>query len=129
MNRCTPIACAAALAVLDVIAEEDLLARADAMGAAIRTRLEAMSRRNDLQPIGNIRGPGAMIAFDMLDPATRASVLAGGAKPVTVKALDEGLILLGCGTAGETIRILVPLTAPDAVLHEGLDALERALAA
>jgi len=125
----SPIACAAALAVLDVIEEEDLLGRANAMGAVIRTRLEAMRQRNDLQPIGNIRGPGAMIAFDMLDPSTRASVLPGGAKPVTERALGEGLILLGCGTAGETIRILVPLTASDAVLNEGLDALERALAA
>ena len=120
-----PIACAAALAVLDVIAEEDLMRRADEQGARIRTRLQAMSQRNDLVPIANIRGPGAMIGFDIL--SARGEPDGAEAKAVTVRALTRGLILLSCGVYGETIRLLAPLTASDAILDEGLDILEAAL--
>ncbi len=121
-----PIACAAALAVLDVIAEEKLMERADAQGARIRGRLAAMSQRNDLVPIANIRGPGAMIGFDIL--RSRDGEPDGAeAKAVTVRALTKGLILLSCGVYGETIRLLAPLTASDEVLDQGLDILEAAL--
>jgi 4-aminobutyrate aminotransferase/(S)-3-amino-2-methylpropionate transaminase len=121
-----PIACAAALAVLDVIAEEGLMARADAQGARIRARLAAMSQRNDLVPIANIRGPGAMIGFDILrSPGGEPD--GAEAKAVTARALNKGLILLSCGVYGETIRLLAPLTTPDVVLDEGLDILEASL--
>jgi 4-aminobutyrate aminotransferase / (S)-3-amino-2-methylpropionate transaminase / 5-aminovalerate transaminase len=120
-----PIACAAALAVLDVIAEENLMQRADAQGARIRGRLGAMSQRNDLVPIANIRGPGAMIGFDILTPGGEPD--GAEAKAVTVRALNRGLILLSCGVFGETIRLLAPLTASDSILDEGLDILEAAL--
>jgi 4-aminobutyrate aminotransferase/(S)-3-amino-2-methylpropionate transaminase len=121
-----PIACAAALAVLDVIAEEDLMRRADEQGARIRARLQAMSQRNDLVPIANIRGPGAMVGFDILR-APGGEPDGAEAKAVTVRALTKGLILLSCGVYGETIRLLAPLTASDAILDEGLDILEAAL--
>jgi 4-aminobutyrate aminotransferase/(S)-3-amino-2-methylpropionate transaminase len=121
-----PIACAAALAVLDVIAEEKLMERADAQGARIRGRLAAMSQRNDLVPIANIRGPGAMIGFDILG-ARDGEPDGAEAKAVTVRALSKGLILLSCGVYGETIRLLAPLTASDVILDEGLDILEAAL--
>jgi 4-aminobutyrate aminotransferase/(S)-3-amino-2-methylpropionate transaminase len=121
-----PIACAAALAVLDVIAEEKLMERADAQGARMRGRLEAMSQRNGLVPIANIRGPGAMIGFDILR-ARGGEPDGAEAKAVTVRALSKGLILLSCGVYGETIRLLAPLTASDVVLDEGLDILEAAL--
>ena len=121
-----PIACAAALAVLDVIAEENLMARADAQGARIRGRLQAMSQRNDLVPIANIRGPGAMVGFDILS-ARGGEPDGAEAKAVTARALSKGLILLSCGVYGETIRLLAPLTTPDAILDEGLDILEAAL--
>ncbi|MGB3319976.1 MAG: 4-aminobutyrate--2-oxoglutarate transaminase, partial [Sphingopyxis granuli] len=62
----SPVACAAALAVLDVIEEEGLVARANAIGERLRTTLEAFAARNDLLPIGHVRGPGAMVAFDLL---------------------------------------------------------------
>jgi len=121
-----PLACAAALAVLDVIEAEGLLGRAQTIGGRLRTRLVEMSERNDLVRIGAVRGPGAMVAFDVLDAA-------GGADPAAVKrllsrALEEGLIVLSCGQHGQTIRLLPPLTISDAVLEEGLAALERALA-
>ena len=122
-----PIACAAALAVLDVIAEEDLMRRADEQGARIRARLQAMSQRNDLVPIANIRGPGAMVGFDIMRARGANEPDGAEAKAVTVRALTKGLILLSCGVDGETIRLLAPLTASDAILDEGLDILEAAL--
>lgn len=124
----SPIGCAAALAVLDVIEEEKLLARADALGERLKTRLEAMSKRNDLLPIAAIRGPGAMVAFDIVKARGGHDPDGAGAKQVTARALAEGLVLLSCGIHGETIRLLMPLTASDALVDEGMDCLERALA-
>lgn len=122
----SPIGCAAALAVLDIIEDEQLLARADVIGARLRNRIAAFAQRNDLVPIANLRGPGAMIAFDIVDDQGRPD--GAQAKKVCARALAGGLVLLSCGQAGQAIRILVPLTASDAVIDEGLDAMERALA-
>jgi 4-aminobutyrate aminotransferase/(S)-3-amino-2-methylpropionate transaminase len=123
----SPVSCAAALAVLDVIEEEKLLARADAIGARLRERLAQASRRNDLAPIAQVRGPGAMIAFDLVKTRGGNEPDPDMAKKVTARALESGLVLLSCGIYGETIRILVPLTASDALIGEGLDILETAL--
>ena len=122
-----PIACAAALAVLDVIADEKLMARAEAQGERIKGRLQAMSRRNDLVPIAGIRGPGAMVGFDIVREGGGGEPDGAEAKAVTVRALQKGLLLLSCGVHGETIRLLAPLTTPDAILDEGLDILEASL--
>jgi len=122
-----PIACAAALAVLDVIADEKLMARAEAQGERIKGRLQAMSRRNDLVPIAGIRGPGAMVGFDIVRERGGGEPDGAEAKAVTVRALQKGLLLLSCGVHGETIRLLAPLTTPDAILDEGLDILEASL--
>ena len=122
-----PIACAAALAVLDVIVDEQLMARADAQGERIKGRLQAMSRRNDLVPIAGIRGPGAMVGFDIVRERGGGEPDGAEAKAVTVRALQKGLLLLSCGVHGETIRLLAPLTTPDAILDEGLDILEASL--
>ena len=122
-----PIACAAALAVLDVIADEKLMARAEAQGERIKGRLQAMSRRNYLVPIAGIRGPGAMVGFDIVRERGGGEPDGAEAKAVTVRALQKGLLLLSCGVHGETIRLLAPLTTPDAILDEGLDILEASL--
>jgi 4-aminobutyrate aminotransferase / (S)-3-amino-2-methylpropionate transaminase / 5-aminovalerate transaminase len=122
-----PVACAAALAVLDVIEEEKLIDRANHIGAKLKSRLNTISRRNNTVPISAIRGPGAMVAFDVVatrgtdepDPDTTKKVLA--------KARAQGLIMLSCGVYGNAIRLLVPLTVSDAILDEGLDVLEQAL--
>ncbi len=124
-----PVACAAALAVLDVIAEEKLLERATAIGTAIKQRLQQWTARPDLLPIGDVRGPGAMVGFDLFTERGGTAPDAAAAKRVTARALEEGLILLSCGNLGNAIRILVPLTVQDAVLQEGLGRLEKALAA
>lgn len=125
----SPVACAAALAVLDVIEEEGLLARADLLGARTKARLKTFVGRNDLRPIAGIRGPGSMIAFDLVLTHGGHEPHGPAAKAVTTKALEHGLILLSCGVHGETIRLLYPLTMELAVLDEGLDRLEDALRA
>jgi 4-aminobutyrate aminotransferase/(S)-3-amino-2-methylpropionate transaminase len=123
----SPFACAAGLAVLDVIAEERLNDRAVVIGRSIIARLEQMARRNIFACIGDIRGLGAMVAMELVkdrdtrepDPAlTKAVVQSAGAK---------GLIVLPCGTYANVIRILVPLVVTDAVLDEGLGILESAM--
>jgi len=123
----SPVACAAALAVLDVIRDEKLLARADAIGERLKQRLNVIAKRNDTAPIAAIRGQGAMIAFDIVKSRGTHDPDGDAAKRVTTLALANGLVLLSCGIYGETIRILVPLTASDAIVDEGLDRLEKAL--
>ena len=122
----SPIGCAAALAVLDVIEDERLLERADLIGARIRSRLTDIARRNDVLTIANLRGLGAMIGFDLVNSAD-GKPDGAAAKEVAARALLDGLIVLTCGTHGETLRILVPLTITDGLLDEGLSILERAL--
>ncbi|ESQ82262.1 hypothetical protein AEAC466_18115 [Asticcacaulis sp. AC466] len=114
-----PLSCAASLAVLDVIEEENLVARATAIGERLRNRFTQWSQRNDLQPVTNIRGLGAMNAFDLPDATT--------VKTVIGKAFEAGLIQISCGVFGETLRFLPPLTISDALIDEGLDVLEGAL--
>jgi 4-aminobutyrate aminotransferase/(S)-3-amino-2-methylpropionate transaminase len=125
----SPLGCAAGLAVLDVIAEEGLLARADAIGARVKDRLERIAVRNDVVAITNIRGPGAMIGFDIVKSRGGYDPDPDATKRVTQSALDAGLVLLSCGVFANGIRILVPLTVSDAVLDEGMGMLETALKA
>jgi 4-aminobutyrate aminotransferase/(S)-3-amino-2-methylpropionate transaminase len=122
-----PLACAAALAVLDIFREENLLERANVIGERIKGHLEALKSRNDVVPIGAIRGPGAMTAFEIFKERGTFEPDADATKRVTTKALGEGLVLLSCGNYGNVIRILVPLTVSDAVLDEGLERLGAAL--
>ena len=118
------VAIAAAHAVLDVIEEEQLAGRAEALGTRLKQRL------GDLKPvvphIVDIRGPGLMVAVEFNDPATSAPS-AAFAEAVRRKALDKGLILLTCGVYGNVIRFLPPLTTPEPVFDEALDILEAAL--
>lgn len=120
-----PVACAAANAVLDIIEEEKLIDRANVIGERLRARIKSFANRNDLVRISGLRGPGAMIAFDIVDIDGNPD--GAEAKRVCARALKQGLILLSCGQAGQAIRILVPLTASYAVIDEGLDMLECAL--
>ncbi|MCI5074553.1 4-aminobutyrate--2-oxoglutarate transaminase [Oricola sp.] len=125
----SPVACAAALAVMDVIEEEKLVERANVIGDKVKARLSAIAARNDVVPIAAIRGPGAMVAFDIMTQPGGNEPDAEATKRVTAAALDAGLVLLSCGVYGNTIRILNPLTISDAVLEEGLGLLEAALKA
>ena len=122
-----PIACAAALAVLDVITEENLLSRAVIIGDRIKDRLNALAHRNDTLPIGAIRGLGAMIGFEIFAGRGGTEPDAEATKRVTARAVEQGLVLLSCGVFSNVIRVLVPLTVEDDILEEGLKKLERAL--
>ncbi len=124
-----PIACAAALAVLDIIAREGLLEKSNRIGARIKARLEASAKRNDVMPMIALRGRGSMIAFDIVKARGGAEPDADAAKLVVKRAYENGLILLSCGVFANGIRILVPLTASDAVIDEGIAILEKALTA
>lgn len=127
----SPIACAAALAVLEVFEQEQLLARAQALGERLVQRLTAMART---QPaIAEVRGLGAMVAIELCavqegraDPTRPDAELT---RRIVAEAARRGLILLSCGSYGNVIRFLVPLTAPDALVDEGLDILQASLAA
>jgi len=123
----SPVGCAAGLAVLDVIAEEKLLERSTRMGERVVKRLQAIAQRNDVPPIGEIRHLGAMIAFELVKRRGGHEPDPDATKALTSAAHANGLILLSCGVYANTIRILVPLTAADALVDEGLDIIERSL--
>ena len=120
-----PVACAAALAVLDVIEEENLLDRSTQLGEMIVKQVNAIKANKEITIIGDVRTLGAMTAFELLDADGKPSPEL--AKAVTTKALEKNLVLLSCGTYGNTIRILVPLTVSDAVLNEGLAIIEQVI--
>jgi len=122
-----PVAVAAALAVLDVIEEEKLADRAAMLGEKCRARLNAM--RSRFACIADVRGLGAMTAVEFChdgDPKKPAGEIASALKN---EAAKRGLLLLNCGSYGNVLRLMLPLTIPDSVLGEGLDILEAALAA
>ena len=114
----SPVACAAALAVLDVFEQENLLQRSRNVGQRLTTALQAMAERHAC--IGDVRGMGAMVAVELFRNGDVQQPDADLAKRITAEATARGLILLTCGTYGNVIRILVPLTASDALLDEGL---------
>ena len=123
----SPIGCAAAHAVLDVIEEENLCGRANRLGSHMIERLKKMKDRHDTAPIGDIRGLGAMVAFEMVVERNTHKPDPKATKALTAKALEHGLVLLSCGYYGNTIRILAPLTIADETLDEGLDIIEKSL--
>ena len=124
-----PLAVAAAHAVLDVIVEEDLCARAEEVGNALRERLEALAARQGLEAIGDVRGLGAMVAFELVtDRATRTPD-AALTQAIVTEAEARGLIILPCGTHGNVVRLLPPLTIPMAQVDEALDILEASIEA
>ena len=122
-----PLACAAALAVLDAMEAEHLPARAARMGDQIRARFCQWAARHEC--IGDVRGLGAMVGMELVvDRSSKKPDKALTARLIAA-ALERGVILLSAGTYGNTVRILAPLTTPDAVVEEGLDAVEQALEA
>ncbi len=120
-----PLACAASIAVLDVIEEENLLERSLKLGDHMVSRFKRMAQR--LACIGDVRGLGAMVAIELFKDKGRDQPAPELTKAVVAKAAQHGLILLSCGTYGNVIRVLVPLTASDAQVDEGLDIIEKSL--
>ncbi len=122
-----PVACAAALAVLDIIDEEHLLARAEAIGDRLTAAFERMRTQDGFDCIGDVRGLGAMCAIELVSDAAARTPAPDLARAVAAQALEHGLVLLSCGIHGNVLRMLVPLTAPDAILDEGLDIIRTSL--
>ncbi len=125
----SPIGCAAALGVLEVIRNENLCQRSEEIGQRVVSRLRDLAERNDIPAIGDIRNLGAMIAFELVTSYGGNEPNPDAAKALCAKALDNGLVLLSCGVFGNVIRILAPLTASDAIIDEGLAIIEKSLAA
>ncbi|MDO7664513.1 MAG: 4-aminobutyrate--2-oxoglutarate transaminase [Loktanella sp.] len=124
-----PVACAAALAAIDVIEEEGLLARSNAMGETFRTRFADIGARVAPYRMWDIRGLGAMIAIEFVTDFESAAPDGALTKAVIAQALKRGLILLACGMHGNALRIMVPITASDDIIDEGLAIFEEALTA
>jgi 4-aminobutyrate aminotransferase / (S)-3-amino-2-methylpropionate transaminase / 5-aminovalerate transaminase len=114
-----PVACAAALAVLDELTAPGFAERASEVGSLLRTRLEEIAAWQQL--VGEVRGLGPMLALELREPTPDA------AKATTAAAFEKGLLLLSCGLDGNVIRLLPPLTARDEELERGCGMLEEAL--
>lgn len=123
----SPLSCAAALAVLDVIKEEKLCDRAKVIGKIITDRFNKLATTNQFSVIGDVRGLGGMVAVELVKDRTTREPAADLTKALVAKAAERGLILLSCGVYGNVIRFLPPLTIPEAVLNEGLDIIEKTL--
>jgi 4-aminobutyrate aminotransferase len=119
-----PIGIAAGNAVLDLIAEEELCARAEELGKRLKQRLTSLT--NVAPQIADVRGLGFMNAVEFNNPETGAPD-AAFTNRVREKALEKGLILLTCGVYGNVVRFLAPLTIEDEVFGEALDILEETL--
>jgi 4-aminobutyrate aminotransferase len=124
----SPLGCAAALAVLDIIEEEGLCARAEAIGSLIEARLARTRGDNRLASvIGDIRRLGAMVALELVEDGDPDQPNPDLTRALVRRAAEHGLVLLSCGIRANVIRFLVPLTASDEVVEAGMDRLEAAL--
>jgi 4-aminobutyrate aminotransferase-like enzyme len=120
-----PVACAAALAVLDEIATDDFRKHSEELGNHLHARLDEIRGRVD--NVGEVRGLGPMLALELVTDRESKEPTAELAKRTTEGARERGLILLSCGTYGNVIRILVPLVIDDGDLARGLEILEESL--
>ncbi|KAE8765566.1 4-aminobutyrate--2-oxoglutarate transaminase [Georgenia thermotolerans] len=118
-----PLATAAGLATLETIEQEGLLERAREIGELLTSRLGALQQSDPR--VGDVRGRGAMVAVELVDPATQEPD-AALAKGVAAAAHAAGVIVLTCGTYGNVLRFLPPLSISDELLAEGLDVLAHA---
>lgn len=120
-----PIACAAAVATIEAFENDGLIERAHDVGAIVTSRLTALQATDPR--IGDVRGRGAMVAAEFVDPATGEPDAALTGR-VAKACIAQGVIVLTCGTYGNVIRFLPPLSITDELLTEGLDVLAEALA-
>ncbi|CAM4129607.1 4-aminobutyrate--2-oxoglutarate transaminase [Vreelandella rituensis] len=121
----SPTACAAALAVMEIFEEENILEKSRALGDKLAKRFAKWQESYDC--IDNARNMGAMAAFDVISDKANHTPNADLAGALCKKAREKGLILLSCGLYGNTIRFLMPVTIEDNILEEGLDIIEACL--
>ena len=120
-----PVALAAAVAVLDALKAEDIVAKGARLGKRLRARLEGLATH--CPAIGEVRGLGAMVAMELVTDRVSKQPARELAAKLQALALTRGVLLLTAGTYGNVIRILVPLTVEDAVVDEGMAVLEHTL--
>ncbi|MGY4877406.1 4-aminobutyrate--2-oxoglutarate transaminase [Vreelandella aquamarina] len=121
----SPTACAAALAVMEVFEEENILEKSQALGNKLAERFGGWENKFDC--VDNARNMGAMAAFELVKDKANHTPDPELAAKLCAKAREHGLILLSCGLYGNTIRFLMPVTIEDSVLNEGLDIVEACL--
>jgi 4-aminobutyrate aminotransferase/(S)-3-amino-2-methylpropionate transaminase len=120
-----PLACAAALAVIETMERENLPARAEKLGQKFDVRAQEWKKRWPL--IGDVRGLGAMRALELVRPGTDREPAKEETERLLRYCLDHGLILISAGTYGNVVRLLMPLVTTDEQFDEGLNILEGAL--
>ena len=120
----SPVSCAAALAALDIIEENNLVSRAIEIGETVVNKLSQLQIKYPMI-IGDIRNSGAMIACELIENGNSELPNTELTKNMVSEAAKNGLILLSCGARGNVIRILTPLTIEQHILEEGLDIFEK----
>ena len=121
-----PVSCRAALAVLEVFEEEDMLEKANVLGDKLRARFDAWKSQYEI--IGDVRGLGAMMALELVKDRETKEPAADEAKALTGFCRERGLVLLSCGTFGNVIRVLMPFVITDEQLEKGLGIMEEGFA-
>ena len=120
-----PVSCAAALATIDVIQQENLIERAEKLGKIMLERLQKFAKGKDY--IGEVRGRGLMIGIEFNDKNGKPSK--EWADKVAERCLEDKMIVLTCGTGGQVIRLIPPLTMSEEEMNKALDILEKAMTA
>ena len=121
------VACAAALGVFEAFETENLLQKSVRQGEIVMARLNAIKAKGKGMPVGDVRGLGAMCAFELVTKHGGSDPDAAAPKALAAKCLERGLLILTCGVYADTVRLLTPLTASESILNEGLDILEAAI--
>ncbi|MBG6224593.1 4-aminobutyrate aminotransferase/(S)-3-amino-2-methylpropionate transaminase [Arthrobacter sp. CAN_A2] len=124
-----PVACAAALAAIGTMKDQDLAGRARSIEARVSERMAALQAElGERSIVGELRGRGAMLAIEFVEPGGRTPN-AEATKAIAARCLREGVIILTCGTYGNVVRLLPPLVITEDLLEDGLDVLEAAIRA
>jgi len=120
-----PVACAAALAAIEVIESQGLCERAAQIGRVVRERFDSIKERSTL--VGDVRGLGAMVALELCHERDPARPAPEAASAVTASCREKGVLVLPAGSHSNIIRVLCPLVIRDEELERGLDAIDDAV--
>jgi len=120
-----PLACRAALAVLETFEKEKLLERAGVIGRRVMDRFTAMQKEHEI--IGDVRGVGAMVAMELVKDRATKEPAKEETSALVKKCYEKGLLTISAGTHGNIMRILMPLVITDEQLERGLNILEESL--
>jgi 4-aminobutyrate aminotransferase/(S)-3-amino-2-methylpropionate transaminase len=121
------VSCAAGLAVLAVMEEEGIIARAEKLGEHVAQRLRALQVDSRFSCIGDVRGLGPMLAMEFVQDRASKEPAPALARSITARAAERGLIVLSCGVYANVVRVLMPLTMSLEVADEGLEILEASM--